>query len=183
MFLPSGRLHAIGAGNVLAEVQQNSDTTYRVFDWNRRGLDGLPRALHVGESLESIDFADFEPALAARSGGPVAECEFFRVERWALEAPRAACEPGAFAVFACVAGAVRVRRVAVQAGGFVSRAGRDGGCRVAAGRAGHGTVAHDDPGAAIASYERAPPRRWLAGQPSITRARSIFHASPSFTRL
>ena len=63
MFLPSGRVHAIGAGNVLFEVQQNSDTTYRVFDWNRTGLDGKPRELHVEQSLASIDFADFEPSL------------------------------------------------------------------------------------------------------------------------
>jgi mannose-6-phosphate isomerase len=63
MFLPSGRVHALGAGLVIFEIQQNSDTTYRVFDWNRRGLDGKPRALHVAESLESIDFQDFEPPL------------------------------------------------------------------------------------------------------------------------
>ena len=62
MFLPSGRVHAIGAGLVIFEIQQNSDTTYRVFDWNRVGLDGKPRALHIAESLESIDFEDFEPA-------------------------------------------------------------------------------------------------------------------------
>ncbi len=64
MFLPSGRVHAIGSGLVIFEIQQNSDTTYRVFDWNRVGLDGKPRDLHVAESLASIDFADFEPALA-----------------------------------------------------------------------------------------------------------------------
>ena len=63
MFLPSGRVHAIGAGLVIFEIQQNSDTTYRVFDWNRLGLDGKPRELHVAQSLASIDFADFEPAL------------------------------------------------------------------------------------------------------------------------
>jgi mannose-6-phosphate isomerase len=63
MFLPSGRLHAIGAGNVIFEIQQNSDTTYRVFDWNRVGLDGKPRKLHLTESLASIDFSDFEPRL------------------------------------------------------------------------------------------------------------------------
>lgn len=63
MFLPSGRVHAIGAGLVIFEIQQNSDTTYRVFDWNRAGLDGNPRELHVAESLASINFADFEPAL------------------------------------------------------------------------------------------------------------------------
>ena len=63
MFLPSGRLHAIGAGLVIFEIQQNSDTTYRVFDWNRAGLDGKPRDLHVNQSLASIDFNDFEPSL------------------------------------------------------------------------------------------------------------------------
>jgi mannose-6-phosphate isomerase len=62
MFLPSGRVHAIGAGLVIFEIQQNSDTTYRVFDWHRLGLDGKPRALHVSQSLASINFDDFEPA-------------------------------------------------------------------------------------------------------------------------
>jgi mannose-6-phosphate isomerase len=63
MFLPSGRLHAIGGGTVIFEIQQNSDTTYRVFDWNRLGLDGKPRALHVEQALASINFDDVEPAL------------------------------------------------------------------------------------------------------------------------
>src|SRR5665213_1290891 len=63
MFLPSGRVHAIGAGLVIFEIQQNSDTTYRVFDWNRTGLDGKPRELHIAQSLASIDFSDFEPKL------------------------------------------------------------------------------------------------------------------------
>lgn len=63
MFLPSGRVHAIGAGLVIFEIQQNSDTTYRVFDWNRVGLDGKPREMHVAQSLASIDFNDFEPSL------------------------------------------------------------------------------------------------------------------------
>jgi mannose-6-phosphate isomerase len=63
MFLPSGRVHALGAGNVIFEIQQNSDTTYRVFDWNRVGLDGKPRELHIQQSLNSINFEDFEPGL------------------------------------------------------------------------------------------------------------------------
>jgi mannose-6-phosphate isomerase len=73
MFLPSGRVHAIGAGLVIFEIQQNSDTTYRVFDWNRVGLDGKPRELHVAESLASIDFGDFEPNLVQSrfAGGDV----------------------------------------------------------------------------------------------------------------
>ncbi len=61
MFLPSGRVHAIGSGLVIFEIQQNSDTTYRVFDWNRVDAKGKPRQLHVAESLECIDFDDFEP--------------------------------------------------------------------------------------------------------------------------
>jgi mannose-6-phosphate isomerase len=73
MFLPSGRVHAIGAGLVIFEIQQNSDTTYRVFDWNRVGLDGKPRELHVPQSLASIDFNDFEPKLggAKFTGGGI----------------------------------------------------------------------------------------------------------------
>jgi mannose-6-phosphate isomerase len=67
MFLPSGRVHALGAGLVIFEIQQNSDTTYRVFDWNRLGLDGKPRELHVPQSLASIDFNDFEPSLLSRT--------------------------------------------------------------------------------------------------------------------
>lgn len=76
MFLPSGRVHAIGAGLVIFEIQQNSDTTYRVFDWNRVGLDGKPRDLHVAESLASIDFADFEPGLA---GGDFAKSQRYGI--------------------------------------------------------------------------------------------------------
>ncbi len=64
LFLPSGRLHALGGGTVVIEVQQNSDTTYRVFDWNRTGLDGQPRKLHVKQALASIDFNDIEPTLS-----------------------------------------------------------------------------------------------------------------------
>lgn len=61
MFLPSGRLHGLGADTVIFEIQENSDTTYRVFDWNRPGADGKPRKLHIPEAMESIDFNDIEP--------------------------------------------------------------------------------------------------------------------------
>ena len=67
MFLPSGRVHALGAGLIIFEIQQNSDTTYRVFDWNRLGLDGKPRELHIPQSLASIDFNDYEPSLLPRA--------------------------------------------------------------------------------------------------------------------
>jgi len=55
-FTPSGRIHAIGAGNLLVEIQQTSDITYRIFDWNRVGPDGKSRALHTELALDAIDF-------------------------------------------------------------------------------------------------------------------------------
>jgi mannose-6-phosphate isomerase len=92
MFLPSGRVHAIGAGPVIFEIQQNSDTTYRVFDWNRVGLDGKPRELHVAQSLASIDFNDFEPkpvqSKVASAGRiqkrPLVNDPLFNVESWEM---------------------------------------------------------------------------------------------------
>jgi len=81
MFLPSGRVHAIGAGLVIFEIQQNSDTTYRVFDWNRVGLDGQPRALHVPQSLASIDFDDFEPELIGGEETTGVNCRIRRLVR------------------------------------------------------------------------------------------------------
>lgn len=81
IFIPSGRLHAIGAGLVIFEIQQNSDTTFRVFDWNRVGLDGVPRDLHVAESLECIDFSDIEPTMDAPVGNTLASCQHFMVQR------------------------------------------------------------------------------------------------------
>ena len=105
LFIPSGRIHAIGAGNLILEVQQNSDTTYRVFDWNRVGLDGRSRTLHVQESLESIDFLDCAPDVVARREEVLTECSYFRVEEWKLDTTRA-CGGGDFAVFAVTDGSV-----------------------------------------------------------------------------
>ncbi len=106
IFIPSGRIHAIGAGNVIVEVQQNSDTTYRVFDWNRVGLDGKPRDLHIEESLASTDFVDYEPGLATPQGEVVVACEHFHVERWLLDEPREGARDGAFAIFTSLRGDV-----------------------------------------------------------------------------
>ncbi len=89
ILLESGRLHAIDAGNLILEIQQNSDTTYRVYDWSRKGLDGKPRPLHVAESLKSIDFEDFEPTVnpAFHCAGEtvLAECPEFRVRQCRLK--------------------------------------------------------------------------------------------------
>lgn len=113
MFLPSGRVHALGAGLVLFEIQQNSDTTYRVFDWGRVGLDGQPRALHVAESLASIDFADFEPGLvqsawvgdAGRAHQVLVRDPLFTVEEERLaDGGRLTLPPRVMHLIACVTG-------------------------------------------------------------------------------
>ncbi len=57
VYLPAGVVHALGAGVRIAEIQQNSDTTYRVFDWNRVGLDSKPRELHIDDALAVTDFS------------------------------------------------------------------------------------------------------------------------------
>ncbi|MBN2665588.1 MAG: class I mannose-6-phosphate isomerase [Bacteroidales bacterium] len=56
-FTPAGRIHAIGAGIVLAEIQQTSDVTYRIYDWGRKDNEGRPRELHTDLALDAIDFA------------------------------------------------------------------------------------------------------------------------------
>jgi mannose-6-phosphate isomerase len=104
--IPGGRLHAIDAGNVLFEIQQNSDTTYRVFDWNRLGLDGKPRQLHVEESLRCIDFSDFEPALGKCDTENLVACDWFRVDRWLLNQGRQANSEPKFSIFQVVTGIV-----------------------------------------------------------------------------
>ena len=87
IFIPSGRLHAIGGGNLILEIQQNSATTYRVYDWGRVGLDGTPRDLHVEESLESTDFNDFEPDTLKPTGESqlLAESDVFNLRKVCLK--------------------------------------------------------------------------------------------------
>lgn len=84
----SGQVHAIDAGNLILEIQQNSDTTYRVYDWGRVGLDGKPRQLHIQQSLQSIQWDDFEPVpvRGAPTSGVIADCEEFTIRRVVLGA-------------------------------------------------------------------------------------------------
>lgn len=88
ILVESGRLHAIDGGNLILEIQQNSDTTYRVYDWGRVGLDGQLRQLHIEESLQSIDFEDFEPEPLHRQTGEqtLADCAEFRIRKFAWAA-------------------------------------------------------------------------------------------------
>ena len=76
-FIPSGTLHAICEGIVIAEIQQNSNVTYRVYDYGRVGADGKPRALHIPQALA---VTECKPAKAYDFGGHLAQCEYFTVD-------------------------------------------------------------------------------------------------------
>lgn len=118
MFLPSGRFHAIGAGNLLVEIQQNSDTTYRVFDWNRTDDQGKPRELHVEQALQSIDFTDAQPALCPKDNETLVRNELFQVEKWELKAPRELAPGGQFAIGFVLDGSVRCGSTSFDRGQF-----------------------------------------------------------------
>ena len=83
VLVESGRIHAIDKGNLILEIQQNSNTTFRVYDWGRTGLDNNKRELHIEESLKCIDFNDFEPKplITNSSDGKtlLADCKHFRI--------------------------------------------------------------------------------------------------------
>jgi mannose-6-phosphate isomerase len=81
-FLPSGTCHAIGAGLLIAEIQQPSDTTYRVFDWNRVDpTTGQGRQLHVDEALEAIHFDPSGDDLSVRTNGRLVDADEFKVDK------------------------------------------------------------------------------------------------------
>lgn len=94
IMIPSGTVHAIGAGIMIAEIQQMSDATFRVDDWGRVGPDGSPRQLHLAEALEATDFelgpvSPMKPErLPTESSDNIHEklayCQFFGIDRWKL---------------------------------------------------------------------------------------------------
>lgn len=82
-FIPTGRVHAIGAGVMLAEIQQTSDITYRMYDWDRQDTNGNYRELHTEEALDAIDFSsqekyttDYKKQLNKSSN--IVECQYFK---------------------------------------------------------------------------------------------------------
>ena len=117
VFLPAGRCHAVGAGILLIEVQQNSDTTYRVFDWNRVDAKGKGRQLHIDQALECIDFDDVAPKLVEAQGEVLLRHELFEVEKWNLTAPRGTSSQRQFAIVCCLSGALRCGDIELSPGG------------------------------------------------------------------
>ncbi len=80
-FLPSGTAHAIDKGLLIAEIQQPSDTTYRVFDWNRLDASGKSRQLHVEEALQSIHFDASGDNLSVESVGRLVDSDEFKIDK------------------------------------------------------------------------------------------------------
>ncbi|MDI6447506.1 type I phosphomannose isomerase catalytic subunit [Anaerobaca lacustris] len=80
-FLPAGTAHAIGGGLLIAEIQTPSDTTYRVYDWDRLDDAGNPRQLHIEEALESIHFDVTADRLPVATIGRLVDCEHFKVDK------------------------------------------------------------------------------------------------------
>jgi len=118
MFLLGGRFHAVGAGNLLVEIQQNSDTTYRVFDWNRVDENGKPRQLHVDQALQCIDFTDVAPKLVQPKGELLVRHELFEIQKWNLDAPREVTRRGQFAIVCCLSGKLNCADVDLAPGEF-----------------------------------------------------------------
>ncbi|MBN1641266.1 MAG: class I mannose-6-phosphate isomerase [Anaerolineae bacterium] len=115
--VPTGTVHALLEGAVVAEIQQNSDTTYRVYDWDRLGADGKPRPLHIDKALDVIDYAMVRPGAVAprvvQDGGglrraEISRCPYFVVEQVHLDAGavyRGQCDGTTFEIWGCVKGA------------------------------------------------------------------------------
>lgn len=110
VMVPAGAPHALGAGLVIAEIQQSSDTTYRLFDWNRVGADGKPRPLHIEAGLEAINFqlgplcvGVPQPVPGRPARQQLVACDKFLLERWQLDAAEE-LEAGKFQILAVIQG-------------------------------------------------------------------------------
>jgi len=116
--IPSGRMHAIGGGAVIVEVQENSDTTYRVFDWNRVDEAGRARELHIAQAMRCIDFGDCNPAPIAADGESLVSHDSFAINRWRIQSQRELAPLGTFAIACCLAGKLECAGSSFHAGEF-----------------------------------------------------------------
>jgi mannose-6-phosphate isomerase len=114
-FIPSGRVHAISAGILLAEIQQSSDITYRIFDWNRQDENGKNRELHLDLALDSIDFsitneAKIKYQITVNKTVPVVDCPYFKTNLIHLDAAvnKDFALNDSFVIYICTEGQVDV---------------------------------------------------------------------------
>lgn len=113
-FLPAGRVHSIGKGNFVLEIQETSDITYRIYDYDRRDAQGNPRQLHVEESMEAVDFADSESAAptsipeAVNTENVIADCDHFTTTAIDVDGSYdlELTDRDSFSIIACIDGSV-----------------------------------------------------------------------------
>ncbi len=119
VFLSAGTVHALGDGVLMAEVQQSSDATFRLFDWNRLGTDGRPRKLHREEALRSIDWnagpvSPIQPQPVAKSPSGIrqellAQCCYFELDRFVIEDCELAVPSGEMTIWMMLSGNAELR--------------------------------------------------------------------------
>lgn len=124
ILIRSGVMHAIDGGNLILEIQQNSDTTYRVYDWGRVGLDGKPRAMHIEQSMASLEANTAAAPQLVHSVDKVtllAECREFRITRHRLARGERLAFPtgGQARILSVVAGGLTAGGTTLQAGANV----------------------------------------------------------------
>jgi len=114
VFLPAGTIHALGAGLLVAEIQQSSDTTYRLFDWDRLGPDGRRRPLRTEEGLDVVDFSrgPVMPQRPRATDRPqvsrLVECDKFVWDRWDFDSPMPVGGDERCHILTVLEGAVRI---------------------------------------------------------------------------
>lgn len=119
-FVPAGSVHALGPGLLVAEIQQNSNTTYRIYDWGRVGADGQPRALHVEQGLAVMDFDQVQPGsvqpqpifYGGHPGEEIGHCVYFQTERLALhkgETLSGHCDGATFEIWGVLQGEATIQ--------------------------------------------------------------------------
>lgn len=133
-FIPAGRVHAICRGILLCEIQQSSDVTYRLYDYNRLGLDGKPRQLHTEEARDAIDYkvyddyrTHYQPV--AEGAVRIVDCPFFVVNVVATSSSlhRNLLAEDSFVTLSCLSGACTI-----QAGGISVSLGTGNSCLIPA---------------------------------------------------
>ena len=120
-FLPAGRLHAIGAGNFLVEIQETSDITYRVYDFGRKDAQGNPRELHIEQAKEAIDYHVWPEYRASydstKSNSELIRCPYFTVNRLVVQtAAEVDLHTDSFVVVVCISGEAKVNDIHVRQG-------------------------------------------------------------------
>jgi mannose-6-phosphate isomerase len=114
VLIEAGTVHALGAGLLIAEIQQASDTTYRLFDWNRVDRDGKPRQLHIEQALDVIDYArgPVDPVTPAATSDPeierLVQCDKFVLDRWRFNNLHMLPDDNQFHIFAVVKGSLSI---------------------------------------------------------------------------